>query len=169
MLPEKDGAIFFEKIYQVDSSITADVLFTRAKSWLLNLTSTDKQEQLIELQDKEQGKLMGRGYISFKQTNWGHVPNRVPFKFDITVKDGKYRVQLYSFGVCQYYLDANSLTGAGHWTDDWTLQRLYDSYRQRKGRMKVIAAKIEPFAAEVDRLLELLNKTMAATASKDEF
>lgn len=170
VLPQKDGQIFIEKIYQVDSSLKKEVLFTRAKSWLMNLTSTDKEEQLIELQDKEQGKLMGKGYITYKQDGiFGGVDNRVPFKFDISLKDGKYRVQLYDFALNQYWLSSNSVTGRGHWTNDWPLQKIYDFYTAGKGRKKILAQKIEGFSAEIERLLGLLNKTMATAASKDDF
>lgn len=158
----EEGEIYIEKIYSVDSSITQEELFLKAKTWLMNLTSTDKTEQLIRLQDKSSGKLFGRGYVTFKQTNYGKVPNRVPFKFEITTKDGKYRVRLHSFGMCQIWDNfTTAITNRiPHWSDDWNIHKLYSHYQKGKGRKKVIASKVEPFANEIDRLLLSLKEVM---------
>jgi hypothetical protein len=158
----EEGKIFIEKIYEVDSTLTREELFLKAKTWLMNLTSTDKNEQLIRLQDKTSGKLFGKGYVTFKQTNYGKVPNRVPFKFEITTKDGKYRVRLHSFGMCQIWDNfTTAITNRiPHWSDDWDIHKLYSYYKEGRGRKKVIASKVEPFAKEIERLLTSLNEIM---------
>lgn len=82
---------FFEKneIVNVDS-ISKNLLYFTAQSWFAEYFKNSKS--VIEISDKEQGKIFGKG--SFKISN-SH--GFVKFNITILVKDGKYKYILSDF------------------------------------------------------------------------
>lgn len=88
-MPSKEGKVLYELI---DSSIIApsNELFNRAKIWFGNAFRDSKE--VIQIEDKENGLLMGKGNFNFEQSL---VPFLIKFSIRVSVKDNKYRVQFY--------------------------------------------------------------------------
>lgn len=88
-LPAKDGKVVFES---VDSSITATAneLYSRSKLWLADAFRDSKE--VIQLDDKENGTIMGKGNFEFVQSLATYT---CYFSFKINTKDNKYRIQFY--------------------------------------------------------------------------
>lgn len=102
-IPFKDGEYIYEEIVTLDSSYSKDVIFTNAKSTLVNLYKNTNNG--IQQEDKEAGKLIVKAYTTVKQT-WMLVTyyHEVHYAIDLTVKDGRYRIQLH-------HIDIKPVTG----------------------------------------------------------
>jgi hypothetical protein len=89
-LPAKDGIVLYEII---DSSITASKsqLYDRAKIWFTNAFKDSKE--VIQLDDKESGTIIGKGLFRFKP---GLTPYICNFSARIDCKDNRYRFQVYN-------------------------------------------------------------------------
>ena len=93
-LPMKDSKVFYEYVYQVDS-VSKNELYIRAKNVYLRLFQGTKD--VIQNEDKENGIIAGKGNTFFNfpgrfGLNFGQT---IRFTLSITVKDYKYRVQLF--------------------------------------------------------------------------
>ncbi len=92
-MPTKDDKVFYEQIVEVDSKETKDELFLRSSKWAANKFLDSKEA--IRFSDKESGKIVGKGLFTIVYNKFGKSDDYVSFDFDITLKDGKYRIQLY--------------------------------------------------------------------------
>jgi hypothetical protein len=91
-LPTKDGKVFYEKI---DScSLTKDQLYNKTKLWLAN-TFTDSKS-VIEVDDKENGVIVGKGNFEFYYKYMTKVYSTCFYTIKINFKDSTYRIQLYN-------------------------------------------------------------------------
>lgn len=88
-LPVKEGKVIYEYI---DSSLsnTGTDLYNRSKLWAAEAFKNSRQ--VIQVDEKETGLIMGKGNFTFTQTMTDYI---VRFSFRINVKDGKYRIQFY--------------------------------------------------------------------------
>lgn len=93
-LPTKDDKVFYERIEVVDSNETKDQLFLKASKWAAENFVDNKEA--IKLADKEQGKIVGSGLFTLNYNKLLTMDDYVSFDFDITIKDGKYRSQIYN-------------------------------------------------------------------------
>jgi hypothetical protein len=87
---DQSGEIFYEQIDSV--TMKKDVIYTQAIEWVANYY---KANNIIQVQDKENGKIIGLGFYQYFLTAFLER-QRVDLKytFNITVKDGKYRCQI---------------------------------------------------------------------------
>lgn len=92
-LPSKDGRVIYEYI---DSSVNASALelFSRAKLWFAN--SFKDSKSVIQLDDKENHSIVGKGNFQFVHTLENYV---VKFTVKFDSKDNKYRIQFYDITV----------------------------------------------------------------------
>lgn len=88
-MPTKEDKVLYEII---DSSITSSGtdLHNRSKIWFANAFRNSKE--VIRVDDKENGVLIGKGNFSFEQSL---VPFIVRFSIKVNSKDNKYRIQFY--------------------------------------------------------------------------
>ena len=93
-LSMKDNKVFYEYVYQIDS-ISKNELYVRAKNVYLRLFPATKD--VIQNEDKENGIIAGKGNTSFIEPGrFGlNLEQKIRFTLSITVKDYKYRVQLF--------------------------------------------------------------------------
>ncbi len=110
-VPLKDGAPYYERIVTLDSSITKDMIYQGAKSSMISYFRDAKQ--VIQQDDKEAGTLIGRGLTYFVCNTKAMgikvaVKCRMWFIFDISAKDGKYRLRVYSHEIETYSTYTNS-------------------------------------------------------------
>ena len=113
-IPQKDGTIFYEKIVELDSSFTQNILYQNAK--LLFVKCFRDSKAVLQLEDKENGKIVGKG-TGICEFRYALVKYKMRWLFtlDITVKNGKYRVQLYDFSEHEIYTPQIGVSG--FWTN----------------------------------------------------
>lgn len=92
-LPVKDGQIFYE---QIDSlpGVSKDEIYKRSKAWIVAIFKDAKE--VIQLDSKEDGEIIGKGNFQFYYTMLGvPVPSRCFFTIKLSSRDGKHRAQIY--------------------------------------------------------------------------
>jgi len=88
----------FTGIEQLDSSVTAEQVFDRAKRWLADafVSST----AVTEIADKNNGEIVGKGNFDLNFIFMGGASigkGAVTFKIRIWVKDLRYKYEFYNF------------------------------------------------------------------------
>lgn len=80
--------IEYSDLIMVDSTLSSNVLFSRAKEWMVGAFKTPSD--VIQLEDQSSGVIMAKGSIPLKDQTFkknGHIS----FTMKIQVKDGRYR------------------------------------------------------------------------------
>lgn len=86
----------FEKVFRVDSNLTQNELYSRAKAWFAN--EYNKANEVIQVDDKERGEIIGAPVYSHSYKAGG-VPIEMSIKYRISVKvkQGRYKTNIYGF------------------------------------------------------------------------
>lgn len=108
-LPVKNGGVYYEKVYNVDS-VSKDDLFNRGRIWAVDYFNSAKD--VLQIQDKNEGQLTGKGIFDLGNSSYdmGYTSS-VKFTFNIQYKDGKYRQQFYDFIITSINtINGNSIT-----------------------------------------------------------
>jgi Domain of unknown function (DUF4468) with TBP-like fold len=95
VFPIVEGKVVYGQIDSV--AATKDELFIRAKVWLVNTFKSAKA--VIQLDDKEAGKLMGKGVdtYSFKYgINYMDISGGIYYTIQIDCKDNKARIRIFN-------------------------------------------------------------------------
>jgi len=92
-MPTKDDKVFYEQIVDVKNPTSKDELFLRSSKWIANKFLDSKEA--VKFSDKESGKIVGKGLFTIIYNKFGKSDDYVSFDFEITVKDSKYRIQIY--------------------------------------------------------------------------
>ncbi|MCY0967892.1 DUF4468 domain-containing protein [Chryseobacterium wangxinyae] len=89
----------FEEVVKVDSTVTKDELFNRARTWFGKTYNNEKF--VIATEDRQNGELSGNGSMNYKTGKLyfgvGAVMGDVDYKINIFVKDGRYKYLFHSF------------------------------------------------------------------------
>lgn len=89
----------YEEVVTVDSTITKDELYNRARSWYADTYKSEKD--VMSITDKELGEISGNGAIRFEPRTFyfGSMCARgwVMYKINIYVKEGRYKYNFHSF------------------------------------------------------------------------
>jgi Domain of unknown function (DUF4468) with TBP-like fold len=96
-LPEQDGKVFIEEVIDLkDSTITKDKIFLASKEWISKTFKSSKS--VIDYEDKTEGKIVCKGLSkqTFRAMLGGTDEITVNYTIDITMKNGKYRIQMYN-------------------------------------------------------------------------
>ncbi len=80
----------FQEIHEI--TLSKDAIFEKSLEWMTQTLADSKQ--VIELQDKKNGKIIGKGMTTFYN---GDTPTPCRFTMMIEVKDNKYRVTYSNF------------------------------------------------------------------------
>jgi hypothetical protein len=94
----KDTAITFSKVMTVDSSLKSAELYARARAWFAVTYRSGKD--VIQLEDKENGKLIGKGAIKYTSRVFvGSEGTKgwIYYTITIQIKDGRYKYELTDF------------------------------------------------------------------------
>ncbi len=152
-LPMKDGRIFYEKVDSSSEKTTKAILFLKARQWFVSQYKNSKYP--IEIEDKEMGKIVSKGTISYSP---GMMPAHVTFVLNVDVKDAKYRIQAYDFSLTRG-------TGLHEKSDD--LYRIYESYRTDKKNIR--GPLIEGMDGRVMALIDDFMNHMKTPAISNDF
>lgn len=140
-VPLKDDKIFYEQVDSV-TGLSKDQLYTRAKLWMANAFASAKD--VIQMDDKEAGLLVGKGHFNIHSTGLGSATWPCNFTISLTAKDGKYRVQLYNFTYGQ----------ANH-----SMESVYEAYK--KGKMKkATGAMLKEMDAQALGIVKSINQQL---------
>lgn len=89
----------WEEVVIVDSTITKDELFIRARHWFS--TTFKSEKDVISISDKKTGEISGNSLLSYKSGRFyfgvSCVNGPVNFKINVYVKDGRYKYVFHSF------------------------------------------------------------------------
>ncbi|PWG82674.1 DUF4468 domain-containing protein [Pararcticibacter amylolyticus] len=94
-VPLKDGDIQYERIYDLDSTIKKDELYSRAIRWMAKIFIDSKE--VIRIADKENGNIVGKGSFDIVTSSFWGIKYRIQMITDITVKDKKYKILFNQF------------------------------------------------------------------------
>lgn len=89
-MPVKEGKVTYEVIDSVQGSKAQ--IYNRAKMWFAAAFKDAKE--VIQVDDKESGELMGKGAFRFSYTYFANIDCRAVFTLHISARDGKYRAIL---------------------------------------------------------------------------
>lgn len=89
----------YEEVVKVDSTITKDELFNRARSWIGKTYNNEKY--VISIEDRANGELSGNAIMNYNPTviffGVAAVAGEIDYKINIFVKDGRYKYIFDSF------------------------------------------------------------------------
>lgn len=95
VFPEVNGKINYTEVINLDSTVKKDELYNRAKTWFAE--NYNSANDVIQMQDKEAGILIGRGVYSYGY-NPASLSDRITINISyvvkIFVKDGKYKYEI---------------------------------------------------------------------------
>jgi hypothetical protein len=102
-LPVQDGKIMFQQIVTLpDSSVNKDRIFLALKEW----ATATYQGNNFDIDDKEGGKLVLR--VSYQSERKRNTALLINYTLSFTVKNGKYRIQVYNLDGKEISYDAFS-------------------------------------------------------------
>lgn len=83
------GKIRYSDVINVENA-SSNELYLRAKAWFAH--SFNSAQNVIQFDDKESGKIIGKGLFSVRTVTLGsHDAGNIKFTIEIQVKDGKYK------------------------------------------------------------------------------
>ncbi|GEJ44029.1 DUF4468 domain-containing protein [Chryseobacterium sp. ON_d1] len=89
----------YEEVVKLDSTITKDELFNRARSWIGR--TFNKNTSSIDIEDKKEGEITASGIIDYRNKKRyygsGCVEGPIRLSLSIFLKDGKYKYSFHSF------------------------------------------------------------------------
>ncbi|WP_284461172.1 DUF4468 domain-containing protein [Chryseobacterium sp.] len=89
----------FEDVIKVDSTVTKEELYNRARSWYADTYKSEKD--VMSITDKELGEKSGNGEIWYEHQKFYAgvlcAKGYVMYKINIYVKDGRYKYNFHSF------------------------------------------------------------------------
>lgn len=100
-LPSKDGKVLFTEVVTTKDSLKKAKIYLAAKEWISR--SFKDSKSVIDYEDKEEGKIICKG--SFEGVRKGSNKFTSKFTMDFTIKDNKYRIQMYNIEVKEYHYE----------------------------------------------------------------
>ena len=94
----QNNPITYTEVVKVDSIITADELYNRARLWFAE-TYKDANS-VLQISDKQAGELVGKGNMKHTPSSWvgtSGVAGFISYTIKINVKDGRYKYQVSKF------------------------------------------------------------------------
>jgi hypothetical protein len=174
IIPTKEGVIFYEQVEECTDG--QKDLYLKARKWFVD--TFKNANSVLQMDDKEDGKLAGKAYHTYKFYNGMSSSNvDIDFTLNIDIKDGKYRVQFYDiFGsntnVNNGLAVLGTLGGNYRATQYATTRReveynkVLNDYLAGK-RVKYIKKLLDGMNDQVKILFASLEKTMKKPTSED--
>lgn len=97
--------IMYTEVIRVDSSVTKDILYSKAREWFA--IAFKSSNDVVQLEDKENGKIIGKAIMNVYYKSMGReYPSKIRYSIAIQVKDGRYKYEITDFihetdGVCE--------------------------------------------------------------------
>lgn len=160
LFPEKEGKVVYEEVIEVDK--TKDQLYNSAKHWMV--TIFNDANEVIQLDDKESGKIIGKGVVRHTQPIlWTSVINNNNFTIEIDCKEGKYRYRIFDIVV------KTGVMPSGVTLDQMNAVIRKDISGERVVGIKYTKQNMPLVDEKIKSLAESLKTEMAEIATKDDF
>ena len=89
----------FEEVIKLDSSVSKEELYNRARGWAM--ANYSSKNNVIFIDDKSTGEISGSGMFDYrtkvKYMGYSCVEGPIKYNFNIYVKDGRYKYVFTSF------------------------------------------------------------------------
>ena len=163
-VPYIDGKVKYSEVVSIDGN-TAGQLYGKAKLWFA--AAFKSAQDVIQLDDKENGNLLGKGIIVQDQVN-GLTNIRKTWRFTvkIQVKDGRYRAEVYDI-TYTFEMPGNNIgAGPSHINVDeyFVNPRIYS----KKGTLKDAAATFaEETNGHMNGILASIKKSLGEKMDSD--
>jgi hypothetical protein len=96
-IDEDTKRITYSDVIMVDSSVTKNELFSRAREWFAKTynSSTD----VVQMEDKENGKLVGKALtqVYHKAMGSNYPSGHINYTISLYFKDGRYKYEITNF------------------------------------------------------------------------
>ena len=159
VFPTKDGRIYYSEIIKVDSSLTAENLYSNAKFWAARSFTSAKDA--TQSDDPASKTIIVKSYIS-KGHNTFLTDPRNWFVLKIEMKDGRYR---YTLTDIQYKFTVN-FNGASAKTDksleEWAKPDINMSERRQQKYTEVQTTYLQELDAEFKAIIADMTKSISA-------
>ncbi|MBW7942751.1 MAG: DUF4468 domain-containing protein [Candidatus Kuenenia stuttgartiensis] len=106
-IPLRDESPFYELVVNADG-VTKQQLFSAARMTMIKLYKDAKE--VIQSEDKQTGEIIGKGYSTFSINDTSYIAGSKTYMFkdyrmwfivSLTVKDERYRIQIFEHGFDQ--------------------------------------------------------------------
>ena len=159
---DENGKIIFTEVVQVDSTLNQSQLFGNAKLFFANTFKSAKD--VIQLEDKENGRIVGKGLSNIYITVLTPVKMKLHYSILIECKDGRYKYTIYDLYYEDYPDKYNSYrTSKTPIENTFETKRYYNRKGQPKSLFKQYKEKTE---AEIENLVKLIKESMETSGSK---
>jgi hypothetical protein len=94
----EDGRVEYSAVVYMDSSVTKDAIYSAARAWFVDNFKDAKE--VLQVQDKEAGELVGKGYINIPSNRFGYIAIGVGivwFNVTLYAKEGRYKYIISEF------------------------------------------------------------------------
>ena len=93
---DADGAIYYEGVVKVDSTISRQEIHQAVREWFVSNYVSGKD--VLQVDDKEAGKILGKGIHRYQFINGINISEvALTFVLSVEAKDGKFRYKMYNF------------------------------------------------------------------------
>lgn len=100
-LAQKDEKVFVEEVVFLKDSDKKNKIFVSTKEWISKSFKSSKS--VIDYEAKEEGKIICKGF--YKSGRYGLDELEMFYTLDFTIKDGKYRIQIYNLEMKENHYD----------------------------------------------------------------
>ncbi len=109
-LPEKEDKIFIEEVITLKDTVKKDIIYLAIMEWISKAFNSSKA--VIDFQDKAAGKIICKGYSESLPTKGvlGSDALLIDFSMNFTIKDGKYRIQMYNLSAKEKHYDSATMS-----------------------------------------------------------
>ena len=155
---DENGIVNFNEVITIDSA-TKDELYVRAKQAFVNIFKS--ADDVIQMDDKEAGILMGKGYGTAIIDNgvMGKLPMKVWYTIRIQCRDGRYKYEIYNIYLGDVY------------RKNATAESLFDkkNYYKANGEPRIFNQKYKVAVLEqIESLTSVIKSQMVINETKKE-
>lgn len=101
----------YSEVVVVDSMLTKAELYTRARTWFVDVFKNSKE--VIQYADKDEGEIIGNGYTSIECQGFFCNTYGVQFKVRVQTKNGKAKITIYDFNNTVTYTGSQQVRNDG--------------------------------------------------------
>lgn len=165
-IPMVDKKVNYSEVVTVDSSSKKDVLYGKSKLWFANTFKSSNN--VVQLDDKENGIILGKGTIIKNEVKGlTNIRKTWNFTIKIQVKDGKYKAEIYDINYI-WEMPGNTIGQAPSYIN---LDDYFNNPKVYKSDGTTLKDQAANFANEtndnMNALLISIKKTMTETLKSD--
>jgi hypothetical protein len=170
-IPIIDGTYQYQEVVYLDSNTyKKDALYNNSKLYFIDSYRSSKD--VIQLDDKDQGKIIGKGFFSISTNQkynliaTGTIKWDVHYTTEILCKNGKYRYKIYDIFINDY---ERAEDGETKNIEDINLSELASLKKRswfKKGQDKLCTDIVSQFALCIDNMKVYMTKS---GSKRDEF